>query len=84
MTTFTKKEKMMLVSSREIEKMREREGGKENIEGENDENVNIIKYINNNKKSVGLLIINPFVQPRFNLIDELHHVDILSFNNAEI
>lgn len=51
MTTFTKKEKMMLVSSREIEKMRER-GGKENIEGENDENVNIIKYINNNKKSV--------------------------------
>lgn len=51
MTTFTKKEKMMLVSSREIEKMRER-GGKENIEGENDENENIIKYINNNKKSV--------------------------------
>lgn len=84
MTTFTKKEKMMLVSSREIEKMREREGGKENIEGENDENVNIIKYINNNKKSVDLLIINPFVQPRFNLIDELHHVDMLSFNNAEI
>lgn len=28
MTTFTKKEKMMLVSSREIEKMREREGVK--------------------------------------------------------
>lgn len=84
MTTFTKKEKMMLVSSREIEKMRERKGGKENIEGENDENVNIIKYINNNKKSVDLLIINPFVQPRFNLIDELHHVDMLSFNNAEI
>lgn len=84
MTTFTKKEKMMLVSSREIEKMREREGGKENIEGKNDENVNIIKYINNNKKSVDLLIINPFVQPRFNLIDELHHVYMLSFNNAEI
>lgn len=84
MTTFTKKEKRMLVSSREIEKMREREGGKENIEGENDENVNIIKYINNNKKSVDLLIINPFVQPRFNLTDELHHVDMLSFNNAEI
>lgn len=84
MTTFTKKEKMMLVSSREIEKMRERGGGKENIEGENDENVNIIKYINNNKKSVDLLIINPFVQQRFNLIDELHHVYMLSFNNAEI
>lgn len=84
MTTFTKKEKMMLVSSREIEKMREREGGKENIEGENDENVNIIKYINNNKKSVDLLIINPFVQPRFNLIDEVYHVYMLSFNNAEI
>lgn len=83
MTTFTKKEKMMLVSSREIEKMRER-GGKENIEGENDENVNIIKYINNNKESVDLLIINPFVQPIFNLIDELHHVYMLSFNNAEI
>lgn len=44
----------------------------------------MIKYINNNKKSVDLLIINPFVQPRFNLIDELHHVDMLSFNNAEI
>lgn len=28
MTTFTKKEKMMLVSSREIEKMRERGGVK--------------------------------------------------------
>lgn len=44
----------------------------------------MIKYINNNKKSVDLLIINPFVQPRFNLIDELHHVYMLSFNNAEI
>lgn len=31
MTTFTKKEKMMLVSSREIEKMREREGGVKKI-----------------------------------------------------
>lgn len=58
--------------------------GTENIEGENDENVNIIKYINNNKKSVDLLIINPFVQPRFNSIDELHHFYMLSFNNAEI
>lgn len=84
MIIFIKKEKMMLVFLREIEKMREREGGKENIEGENDENVNIIKYINNNKKLVDLLIINLFVQLRFNLIDELYYVYMFLFNNVEI
>lgn len=83
MIIFIKKEKMMLVFLREIEKMRER-GGKENIEGENDENVNIIKYINNNKKLVDLLIINLFVQLRFNLIDELYYVYMFLFNNVEI
>lgn len=83
MIIFIKKEKMMLVFLREIEKMRER-GGKENIEGENDENVNIIKYINNNKELVDLLIINLFVQLRFNLIDELYYVYMFLFNNVEI